>query len=212
MGLQKKKEMELGPSQHWGPGFRAGSGRTSAQAEKDMFTASPWTHLWLRLYSCGVWGWEDTSVCEKESVPGKTNKQPLGDGRFRCCWTIPSARHCFCLGLPARAPAWHPTMARGEHFVLSSAVRQGKARPSRWHVCTPKACMFDVSGGHSIAWSSHLLRPRTGSGDLEQKLSLPSFRVSHCSLTARPRLLSAGPGQEPCCESTETPEGGDSRR
>lgn len=176
MGLQKKKGMELGLSQHWGRGSRAGSGRTSAQAEKDMFTASSWTHLWLRLSSCGVWGWEDSSVCEKESVPGKTNKKPPGDGPFRCCWAIPSAWYCFCLGLPARAPAWHPTMARKEHFVLSSAVRQRKARLSRWHVCMPKACVCLMWVVGTASPEVHTCSvPEQALGTLSKNFPCPAF-------------------------------------
>lgn len=92
------------------------------------------------------------------------------------CWTIPSVWYCFCLGLLSPALAWHPAMKWKKHFVLSSAVSQGKQRPSSWHVCTPKTCTC-LMGVVDITWSAHLLCPRTGFGDLEQKLSLPSAGV-----------------------------------
>lgn len=94
----------------------------------------------------GVCVWEGSSIqllrnCEKESVSGKMNKQPPGNRQLCCCWATPSVWYCFYLGLPSPAPAWHPAMKWKKHFVFSFAVRQGKERPSSWHVHMPKTCI-----------------------------------------------------------------------
>lgn len=96
---QQKKEMELGPSQNWGQGFRAGSGRTSAQAEKDMFTSFSWTPLWLRLYSwwsLRMGGQQRTAPQELwERISSWKNEQATS---WR--WTVPLLLgHPFCVTL-----------------------------------------------------------------------------------------------------------------
>lgn len=94
----------------------------------------------------GVWVWEGSRVqllrsSEKKFLEKWTNNLLAMDSCVAAgCWTIPSVWYCFCLGLLSPALAWHPAMKWKNHFVLSSAVRQGKKRPSSWHVCTPKTC------------------------------------------------------------------------
>lgn len=49
----------------------------------------------------------------------------------------------------------------------------------RWHVGTPKTCIsLTLVVDTALSWNAHLLHPRTGSGDLEQK-PLPSLHISH---------------------------------
>lgn len=145
MGPQRKKEMELGPSLHWGQEFRtAGSKVLQHKQRRTCWQIPPELTSGLSCVPGGVWIWEGSSVqllsCKKESVSGKINKQPPGNGQLCCCWDIPSVWYCFCLGLPSPAPAWHPATKWKKHFVLSSVVRQGKEMSSIWHVW-PKICI-----------------------------------------------------------------------
>ena len=219
MGLQRKKEMELGPSLHWGQEFRAGGERTSAQAEKDMLIDSSWTQLRLRLYSwwsLSMGGQQRTAPQELwERISFWKNEQATS-----WQWTVMLLLgHPFCMILflpwPSLTCSGLASFYEMKKTALCSLLLSRKGKKDRaagmfvhlrpayvWHEWwTQHHLKCTLAPSQNRLWGP---RVKTFSAQLSH------FPLqSNCSSSAAVRgqqAAAVGPGQESCCEAIDTPE------